>query len=275
MRPSSLAVLLSLGVLVAGCDPGVPEPTGTRSDSAGVEVVTSAGPGQPRHFDLTTDGALVATMIPSDDEGRFHQALRRMGESDTTAIADLTFPRPGMVRYPSCGGGLNLPRIFEVQLGWAASGRTVVVSRTPTYEIEVYEGDRLTRMIRRELPPREATGELAREELGEGFAINFGQGACTIPPREMVAARGFAEAVPWIAGLTLAPTGELWVSRKEVGVDRQGPTDVFDAGGRYVGTLPSTAPFPVLFLGEDRVVAIESDDFDVRRLVVYDVARGR
>jgi hypothetical protein len=81
--------------------------------------------------------------------------------------------------------------------------------------------------------------------------------------------------VPWIVRLTPAPTGEVWVSRKEVGSGRGGLTDVFDATGRYVGTLPSTRPFPVLFLGEDRLIAIETDDFDVQRLVAYDVTRGR
>ena len=178
-----------------------------------------------------------------------------------------------MAEYPSCGGGLNLPRVFERQITWSPTRQGAVVSRRSEYEVEVYEQGERSRVIRRDLPVREATSELAITELGEGFRINFGTGPCTIPPQEMVEKRGHAETVPWISDLISSPSGELWVARKEVGSDAEGATDVFDWTGACVGTLRPETPFPLLFLDESRFGAVETDEFDVSRLVIYSLDR--
>jgi len=175
--------------------------------------------------------------------------------------------------YPSCGGGINLPRIFEAQILWATNGHDVVVVGGPDYEIQLLRGTHPVRKLRGGLPTRRATVTMALEELGEGFRINFGRGPCTIPPSEMVEKRGYAEAVPWISQVTVAPSGEVWVLRKEVGEGRPAPVDVFDSNGAYVGTLPPGAPFPLAFLDADHFGAVETDELDVSRLVIYSVHR--
>lgn len=124
-------------------------------------------------------------------------------------------------------------------------------------------------------PLKEATRELALQELAEGFRIDFGQGMCTIAAAEMVDGRGFAPLVPWIQQVTLSPTGEAWVLRKEVGPNAQGPIDVFDPSGAYVGTLLQGTPFPLVFLDDDRFAAAETDELDITRLVVYTIGRER
>jgi hypothetical protein len=50
--------------------------------------------------------------------------------------------------------------------------------------------------------------------------------------------------------------------------------DLFEAAGRYLGTLPAGAPFPAAFLAGDRMVAIERDSPDVPSLSLYRVDRG-
>ncbi len=232
-------------------------------------------PGQHRHIGTAEDGMFVTSMIRSDVEGTFRHALQRVGEADTVLVVDHVFPRPEMVLYPACGGGLNLPRVFEVHVNWApAPSGGVVLSRSAAYELERRDpSGALTRILRRDLPVRSATAPLAEEELGEGFRIDFGRGPCTIPPAEMVPERGFAAFVPWIDRVVVAPDGAVWVSRKEVGPDRHGPTDVFAPDGAYLGSLPASAPFPIVFLDADRFAAVETDEFDVDRLVVYRIAR--
>lgn len=230
-------------------------------------------PGAMRHVTETAEGFLVATMATPLEENTFRHALQLISGSDTTVVADRSFPQPGMALYPSCGGGLNLPRIFEVQVTWDALEGTVVVSRSDLYELEIFEDGHLTQRIRRALGPQPATDQMAIEELGEGFRINFGSGPCLIQPREMVDARGFAATLPWIQQVTLAPGGEVWVGRKELGSISPGLIDVFDGTGAYRGTLPSGTPFPLVFLDEDRFGAEERDAMDISRLVVYRVIR--
>lgn len=231
-------------------------------------------PGQPRHLAYSGDALLVASQVFEPVEtATFRYALQRVSEMDTTLIADRTFSSPERTMYPECGGGINLPRLFEMGITWAADGTSVWVNRDPSYEIEQYEGGTLKRRIRRDLSVREATDAMALEELGEGFRINFGRGACTIPARVMVDRRGFAPELPWLARATAAPGGSLWVLRREVGQDA-GPIDVFDPSGAYLGTMPSGTPFPIVFLGTDRFGVAETDAFDVTRLVVYRLNRS-
>lgn len=230
-------------------------------------------PGTTRHVAETAEGFLVATMATPLEENTFRHALQLISGSDTVFVAERSFPRPEMAMFPSCGGGLNLPRIFEVQVSWAVLESTIVVSRSDLYELEVFESGQLIRRARRTLGPRPATEQMAIEELGEGYTINFGRGPCTIPPREMVGARGFSDTLPWIGQVTLAPGGEVWVERKELGEATPRAIDIFDESGAYQGTLPAGTPFPLVFLENDRFGAVETDATDISRLVIYRVFR--
>jgi hypothetical protein len=222
----------------------------------------------------TRDGTLFASLIDPVDENTFRYALRLVTPLDTVLIAAQTFPRPTMVRYASCGGGLNLPRIFESGLAWVAWDDQISVSSSPAYSFEVHRATVLRRIVRRDVATRTATRDMALAELGEGFTINFGRGPCVIPPQEMVDGRGFAPELAWIAEIAIAPDGETWVLRKVVGSDSSGPIDIFDETGAYVGTLPEGGPFPILFLGQDRFAAREKDELDITRVVVFEVDRS-
>lgn len=231
-------------------------------------------PGPARHIAEIEEGLLVASMLPSAEENTFRHALQLLAGGDTVVLGERSFPQPGMVMYPSCGGGLNLPRIFEAQVTWAAKGGAVALSRSPEYEIEVVRDGEVRRRIRRDMPARVATEALAAAELGDGLRVNFGRGPCTIPPQEMVAGRGHAEFLPWIDQISMAPHEEVWVRRKEVGRPAGGPIDVFDSSGAYMGSLPPDTPFPLVFLDANRFGASEADEFDVSRLVIYEIQRN-
>ena len=226
-----------------------------------------------RQIGAFEEGILVASQTQGGPSGQLGHALHVITDADTTTLAEWTFPPPAGVTYAGCGGGLRLPRLFEVEIAWSVHAGSVLVSQSPGYELELYSGTELKRRFGRALPLREATRDLAILELGDGFEINFGRGPCTIPAAEMVDGRGFAAHVPWVAQVTLSPSGAAWVLRKEVGEEMQGPVDVFDPSGAYIGTLPDGSPFPLMFLDDNRFAAAETDAFDVTRLVVYRVVR--
>ena len=73
--------------------------------------------------------------------------------------------------------------------------------------------------------------------------------------------------MPLIDDLALAPDSTLWVERRGVGEESR-PIDVFEPGGRYLGTLPAEFPFPTAFLPDERVLVITRDEFDVQRIAV-------
>ncbi|MQA91511.1 MAG: 6-bladed beta-propeller [Gemmatimonas sp.] len=226
-----------------------------------------------RHIGFTSAGLVVGSMVPPVEGGTFRQALQLLRGDTTDIVAELSFPRPEMARYPSCDVGLNLPRIFEPDISWDANANTVAFSGSASYAVEVVEGDRPVRRVRRSLELRPASEADAVDELDGGFQINVGNGPCTIPPRAMVEKRGFAENIPWIEELVVSPSGELWIRRRTIESATDTKIDVFDPSGAYVGTLPSAAPFPLLFIGDNMIGAAEKDSTDVERLVLYRVGR--
>jgi len=143
------------------------------------------------------------------------------------------------------------------------------VSSTAEYVVDIYEGWKLVRSIRRALPAREATEDMALSEVGEGMRVRFGDAPpCVYPGDKIVEQQGFAPYVPWVGSVALAPDGRLWVQRRAVGEGTVGLIDVFDGQGAYEGTLPEGTPFPVAFLSDGRIAVVQTDSMDVPRLLV-------
>lgn len=143
----------------------------------------------------------------------------------------------------------------------------------PEYDIRYRHGGDDTRIVRRAIAPPAATPELTRLELGEGESWVIGGGQeCTVPPDEVIEKRGVAAHVPLIGALRLAPDGDLWVRRSDVGRDAA-PIDIIDAAGHYRGFIHPTAPWPVVFGPDGRILALEEDDLGVRTVVPYRLVR--
>ena len=178
--------------------------------------------------------------------------------------------------FPRCGvGGLPVEPIFEPQLQWALGGDVIAVAASPRYEIEVSRSGVPERKIARDLDPRRASRDLALQEVRDGYELTAPV-RCRISPSELVEARGFADTVPAISGLAVAPDGSLWVRRAAVTGEGDPPVDVFDPDGAYLGTLPSGSPFPAAFAGratDYRIVSIRSAESGVSELVAFSIAR--
>jgi hypothetical protein len=177
------------------------------------------------------------------------------------------------ISLESCGMSFSsMPPLFAPGYRWDATGNRVALTRDAEYDIGVYEDARLVRRIRREIPPRPATAELAAQDLGEGMKVRTEGGMRTCRSDEVVAQRGFASTIPAIGRIALAPDGSMWVRRAGVG-DETLPIDVFAKDGAYEGTLPAETPFPAAFLTKDRIATVLKDELDVGRIVVFEIKR--
>lgn len=232
--------------------------------------VTFGYGGDPIH---TVRGQLVTAVSNLDrDRSLLIDAVIAIAGDDTTRIVTVERPAGGVVTLASCGMQFNgMPPIFAPSLRWSPDGDGLFVATDAAYAISLYRDGRLSRIIRRELEPVVATEAAARAQVGDRMRVMAGGGVRTCDTDEVVEQRGFADVIPIIAALAKGPDGTLWV-RRAGGPGNPQPVDVFDAAGTYLGSLPPDAPFPVAVLG-DRMAAIETDDMDVDRLVMYRVRR--
>ncbi len=172
------------------------------------------------------------------------------------------------IQLSSCGVGFSgMSPLFAPSLVWAAAGDWVVVNRGSEYVLDVYEGGRLVRSLRREMAPRPATREMALASLGEGMQVLVNGRPLTCDPEEVVEQRGLAPTLPMFERLGVGPDGSVWAERYEVG-DERGVVDHFGPDGHYRGSFPPGSPVPLEHLPDGRALWTETDDLGVGRVVV-------
>jgi len=200
------------------------------------------------------------------------EMLKLAGSSKTVALARWEKKPTRHVFFDKpCRFSIDLWPLFEPSIVWDAEGDRVALNREYGYVIDVYEGDRRVRSIRRNLAPRNLTLKDAVRELGPTPGWIIGGRRCVFDPEVLAQERGFYPQLQAIEQIRLAPDGYLWVTRREL--EENGPIDVFDPAGSYLGTLPAGTAFPVAFTGAGGVVTIEKDDLDVEQVAVYDIVR--
>ena len=183
-------------------------------------------------------------------------------------------------------------RIFGPQTYWSVlPNGGIAVSSSAPYRIEVADaGGRLSRIITRPIPlrrPTEREKEEARkravENINSGAGMRIvvggpgggggrgggGAGEMSESQRrqEAISSLEFADTVAAVRGLTLAPTGKLWVERSGSNWNEPGPIDVITAEGQYLGTITGQRR-PVAISASGRAAYIETDDVGVERVVV-------
>ena len=219
---------------------------------------------------LALDNLLVTHHHPYVSEGSF-EYLQLTEADDTLRVASTGLAEIRNFRYGSCGFpmGIVAPAIFAPELVWHGHQSGFAVNSEPDYVVTVFdEGGNLLRSVRRFDGARQATQELAEAWARTNpVRVSIGTGECVVPADEVVEKRGYAEWVPWISDVVIAPDGTLWVQRYALPYETQ-LIDVFDATGLYVGTLQSAFPFPMAILTNGDLLISERDDRDVERLVV-------
>lgn len=169
---------------------------------------------------------------------------------------------------------IAIPPIFSPAIVWTARGDRIGVNDRPAYEVREYRGARPAAIYRRDVEAVRATAVLAGRELGvDSMRMVAGSGRCAVAAAEAAEAAGFAENVPPIRNLMLAPDGSWWVLRRVPGPENN-RIDILSDEGEYVGTLPAGSPWPAAFRSADEIVALERSDLGVARIVVYRVRRN-
>ena len=218
---------------------------------------------------------VLPTTDPEDLVGHT-EVLSALGETDSLAIVRYSRQISGPIQLESCGMRLSgIAPIFAPAMRWSAGpGGMVVVVGTERYEVDVYREPhfRLDRRIRRTLPPIEATTEMAEATIGDGMRVMTPGGERVCEADEVVEKRGFAREVPPIARVAVSPRGEIFLQRwAPQGEPRL--IDVLTSDGGFLGTLAAGFPFPMAFLGEDRIVVTEEDELEMTSVVVYRIIR--
>ncbi len=194
--------------------------------------------------------------------------------ADTTVLTSASTAPATSQRYESCGIlGISLAPVFAPPILFVGTHDAVAISAWASYVVDVFRLDGTRLSIRRALDPVKATRALARREIGEAMPLYTGPSeTCMVPVEEAITKRGIAPTVPFIRELSLAPDGSIWVSRYVL-PDETPISDIFSAQGDYIGTLMGHHPFPVAFLPNGDVLAIETDEWDVQRVVGYGIVK--
>jgi len=232
--------------------------------------------------------------------------VHQMTLSETTEISTafeawnpLSLAGPQRDRTVS-GGGIQMTgapqRAFDAGLfvGVLPDGRLAVVDST-TYAVKIVEpGQSVTRTLRRPFTPREVTRRdrdaererqlaqiAARANSGSGGgraytsggsgggAISIGAGQITAMLEARVENMEFGETIPVVAGMAVDWAGRIWIERTGERVGEDGPIDLIDNDGSYVGSIdPGSFRIPDAFGPNGLAAFIETDEMDVPVVVV-------
>ncbi|MDX2260221.1 MAG: 6-bladed beta-propeller [Gemmatimonadales bacterium] len=198
--------------------------------------------------------------------------LERRVPGGTVAVDSTVGPAPTMVML-SCVG-LALPPLFTGELAWSMGSNLIATTAQSRYVVDVREGGRLVRSVRRAITPVAATNADAARLYPEGMKVRFGGGReCVTPSSEVAEKIGVAPTLPLVKAVAVAPDGTLWVQRFTF--EGETPSvDLFDREGRYLGTVVGK-PVPLGFLGNELVLfPIENADDGTRVIGVYRITRS-
>jgi hypothetical protein len=178
------------------------------------------------------------------------------------------------VRFSGCAMSVPARPFFAPDIVWASAHGTTVLNDTTAYRLVVLSEGKRT-LITRDVPSVRVTRAEALRSPGvrNGYTVTWPSGTCRVSPQELLDARGFVRQMSPVERIVVVPDGGLWVQRRTT-VAGNYRTDVFDAGGLYVGTLSAAIGFPSAFVSADRFVVVEYDQDGVPLVAFYDIDRG-
>jgi hypothetical protein len=193
---------------------------------------------------------------------------------------------------------VQVPAFTPPTLWGVLPNGSVAVASDTNYRLQLAQNGKVERVIERPFAPRKVTeADKNREKARRREQMASGRGNMIMATREqagsgparastsvggamnrqqidqMLAELTFAETVPVLAGLHVDPRGRMWVQRtgREVGTD--GPIDLLDAAGRYLGTLTGQK-LPAAVSASGRAAYVERNEMDVEKVVVRKLPAG-
>lgn len=204
-------------------------------------------------------------------------SLVGVSRGDTASLARTSRAAPTPSRFRSCNLEIRDRPVFEPSLVWDARGDRAAAATSAGYRVRWLVGGELRRIVVRRVDPEPVTAEDAAAELRHRFGVGAGgeieMADCPIEAGDWVEKRGHRSRLQAVGRIRIDPAGRLWVRRSAVA--GEGPVDVFDPDGVYLGSLPPEAPYPVAFASASRFVATSVDELDVPHVTVYRILADR
>ena len=227
-----------------------------------IDVVAGPGAAKPDErryvvrFDIAGETARVDTLATAWNPKRDDSGVRVEGAGDRMTVEVRRNQRafePGLLIAVMPDGG-------------------VAFADSTTYAIRVANpSGTVTRTVARPIRPRRVTDRIKDAEIERRLAS-----APPVPEirQGLVANLQFWPEVPVLSDLRATWEGRLWVRRRAADAGPNGPIDVLDAEGRYVGTYAKGATaMPVAFGPAGLAAFVETDDLDVQTIVVKRLPR--
>ncbi len=181
---------------------------------------------------------------------------------------------PGEEWFSSPVSPMAMPHPFGRSTIATIWGDLAVVAPTDRYELRAYESDgTLVKIIRRDHAPRSPMqADLDAELTGRYADLPEARRASLLAE---TAEMPLVEFFPAFEALQPDPLGYLWAREYRFpGQDRNVWT-VFDADGRVQGFVETPPGLDVFEIGEDYILGATADEFDVERVRLRPLDRGR
>jgi hypothetical protein len=211
------------------------------------------------------------------------------GTSEPTTLFTIDAPPPRVLDQSAGSGAnrrivVNVEPVFSPRTSFAplADGG-VALQHESGYSVRILDAaGRHTRTLTRSYPQRKVTRrdqDAWRERQREAQASGRTQ---TIVMTQGGAATGadaspssaafnieptFAEVMSVVTNLRSDPQGRIWVQRRHQDGSDQGPIDLVDANGRYIGTLPAQQ-LPAAISSSGLASYVIRDELGVERVAV-------
>jgi hypothetical protein len=166
---------------------------------------------------------------------------------------------------------------YKLQI--ARNGKVERVLERPFSARKVTEADKNKEKARRREQMSTGRGNMVfstSERRGAGTARNNTSVGGSVPKEEienMLKDLTFNEYIPVLTGMYADPRGRIWVQRSGREIGQDGPIDLINANGAYVGTI-NGQKLPAAVSLSGRAAYIERDDMDVEKVVVRKLPQG-
>ena len=246
------------------------------------------GAGLPLAWMDSPDGDLVAQIrplnLPGQDTHDPNDVLVLRGSDGTITDTLMVFPSGGTINFSEGGAQLEF---FAPEPVWSLAGDVIVFGVNDQYRLGIYGADgTLERVILKASEPRPVT-DGDQQVMIDGFVKLWKSVGLSGPQLEQAReAIGFADFYPAYALVRAGPAGSIWVQHLQTPAELtpeelasfdpqsgfgSSTWDVFDAAGRFLGSLEMPHRFQPVRFRDDRIYGIWRDDLDVQYVLILTV----